>query len=150
MDRLSLAIEANPNDSLAWLLKGVTHAFIGEGSKAAEAAELAMRLSPLDPRRSYFESLAAGSHLMDGRYDRAIELASASLRANQLHVSTLRVLAIAQWHSGRHEGARQTVARIMALDPAFTIERYKRTHPAAGKPIAELAVTALLAAGVPP
>ena len=150
MDRLSLAVEANPNDSLAWLLKGVTHAFIGEGSKAAEAAELAMRLSPLDPRRSYFESMAAGSHLMDGRYDRAIELASASLRANRLHASTLRVLAVAQWQSGRHEDARQTVARIMALDPAFTIERYKRMHPAAGKPIAELAVTALLSAGVPP
>jgi TolB-like protein len=150
MDRLSLAVEANPNDSLAWLHKGVTHTFIGEGSKAAEAAELALRLSPLDPRRSYFESLAAGSQLMDGRYDRAIELASASLRANRLHASTLRVLATAQWHSGRHEDARQTVARIMALDPAFTIARYKRIHPAAGTPAAELVVTALLSAGVPP
>jgi adenylate cyclase len=150
MDRLSLAVEANPNDSLAWLLKGVTHTFIGEGSKAAEAAELAMRLSPLDPRRSYFESMAAGSQLLNGRYDRAIELASASLRANRLHASTLRTLATAQWHSGRHEDARQTVARIMALDPTFTIERYKRFHPAAGTPVAELAVTALLSAGVPP
>ena len=48
-ERFTLAVEMNPSNSLAWLLKGVTHAFAFEGGAAAEAAERAVRLSPLDP-----------------------------------------------------------------------------------------------------
>jgi adenylate cyclase len=148
-ERLAQAVEMNPNDSLAWLYKGVTHGFRGEVEEGVEAAEHALRLSPLDPRRSYFESLAASCFLGAHRFDRTIELASSSLRANQLHASTLRVLAAAQWHSGRAEEAKRHVAQMLAVEPSFSLRRYRTMHPGAGQSVHELVADVLRACGAP-
>jgi adenylate cyclase len=148
-DRLSLAVESNPNDSLAWLLKGVTHAFSDEGQIAAQSATRALRLSPLDPRRSYYDSLIATAAQAAGPYEEGIELAKRSLRANRLHASTLRTLAACQWWSGRHDEARQTVAQLLALDPTITISKYLRAHPAGETKFGGLVAEPLRLAGVP-
>ena len=129
-DRFELALEANPNKSLAWLWKGTLHAFRGEGESAVCAAERALRLSPLDPRRSYYEAHAAGAAYAAGQYGRAIELAQRSRRVNSLHTSTLRALAVAQVASGRIEEARETVAALLRIEPTLTVSRYRARHPA--------------------
>jgi tetratricopeptide (TPR) repeat protein len=115
-ERLDLAVEINPNDSLAWLLKGVVHAFMDQGGTAATAAERALCLSPLDPRRSYYLSMAATAELAAGNYGRVIDHAKSSLRTNCLHASTLRSLAVAQWLSGDGGEARHTVAKLVNLE----------------------------------
>lgn len=148
-ERLAIAVDINPNDSLAWLLKGVTHAFVGEGQSAGVAAERALRLSPLDPRRSYYEAMAATAELAAKNYEHVIEYAQRSLKANRLHASTLRALAVAQWQVGRHDDARQTVAQLLGLEPGFTIERYMSHHPAMSSDFGRAAAEALRAAGVP-
>ncbi len=148
-NRLLRAVEVNPSDSLAWLLKGVTHAFCGEGQDAADAAERALRLSPLDPRRSYFESMAAGANLAAHRFERTIELATSSLRANSQHPSTLRALATGLWYSDRPEQARKCVEQMLALEPSFSVSRYRGSHPASGQPVIELVAEALAACGAP-
>ena len=129
-DRFELALEVNPNESLAWLWKGTMHAFRGEGESAVGAAERALRLSPLDPRRSYYESLLASAANSAGHYGRAIELAQRSLRVNSLHTSTLRALAVAQVGSGRIEEARETVAALLRIEPTLTVSRYLARNPA--------------------
>ena len=149
-DRLALAVEANPNDSLAWLLKGVTHAFEGKGQTAIVSTRRALRLSPLDPRRSYYEAMAATAELAAGQYDHAIEYATRSLRANRLHASTLRALAVAQWQSGRQVEARQTVAQLLALEPSFKVSKYLENHPAMDSDFGRASAAALQSAGVPP
>jgi DNA-binding SARP family transcriptional activator/TolB-like protein len=149
IDRLSLAVESNPNDSFAWLLTGVAHTFKGEGSNAVASTDRALRLSPLDPRRSYFEAMAAGAELAAGRYDRAIEFATRSLRANRLHASALRTLAIAQSWSGNHSGARQTIAQLLAIDPGFRVSAYLRNHPSMDSQFGRDAAEALRSGGAP-
>jgi len=149
LDRLSLAVESNPNDSLAWLLKGVTHAFNDEGGTAAVSAARALRLSPLDPRRSYYDAMAATAELAAGQYERVIEYARRSLRANRLHPSTLRALAVAQWLSGHHADARETVVQLLGVDPGFTVSKYIANHPAMGSQFGRAAADALRDAGVP-
>ena len=110
---MQFAVEVNHSDSLAWLLKGITHAFIDQPKQAVEAVERALKLSPIDPRRSYYEALAAGAFACTDQHERTIELAQSSLRANRLHASPLRALATAQWYSGREEAARDTVRRLI-------------------------------------
>jgi TolB-like protein len=110
-ERYELALAANPNDALAWLLKGTLHAFMDEGTNAVQCTALALKLSPLDPRRYYYDSLAASAHLTAGQYQNALALAQRSLRENRSHTSTLRVMAVAQWHLGRQQEARRTVQR---------------------------------------
>lgn len=147
--RYELALSVNPNDSLAWLLLGTLHAFRGEGKQAVRDTRHALKLSPLDPLRYFYDSLAATAALSAQQYPRAIELAKRSLRLNCTHTSTLRALAISQWHYGAFDDARATVQQLLRLDPGFTISKYRERSPASGFPTWKPWSEALKAAGVP-
>jgi class 3 adenylate cyclase/TolB-like protein/Tfp pilus assembly protein PilF len=148
-ERYDLALSVNPNDSLAWLLKGMLHAFKGEGRQAVKGAQRALRLSPLDPHRYFYDSLAASAALSAGDYQGAIELGRRSLRANRTHTSTWRVIAIAQWQLGRHEDARETVRELMRLEPTLTVSTWLARSPSSDYAIGKLCAQALREAGVP-
>jgi class 3 adenylate cyclase/tetratricopeptide (TPR) repeat protein len=147
--RYELAVQVNPNDPLAWLLKGTLHAFMDEGASAVECTGLALRLSPLDPHRYYYDSLAATAQLTAGQYDSALALAQRSLRANRSHTSTLRVMAVAQWRLGLRQDARKTVQRLLELEPDLTVDRYLKRAPSAPYKIGKEIASALREAGVP-
>ncbi len=112
------ALAANPSNALAWLLKGTLHAFKSEGEQAIGHAERALSLSPLDPHRYFYESLAAIAAVAAGRYRRALELAQHSLRANRKHTATWRSLTVAQWQLGRFDDARQSAQELLKLQPS--------------------------------
>ena len=149
-EKYDLAIRVNPNDSMAWLLKGTMLAFKDEGKLAVEQTQHALKLSPLDPHRYFYDALAATAALSAGQYKRAIELAHRSLRANRTHTSTFRALAISQWQIGQHEDARRTVAELLKLEPSLTVTRYRKRHPSGGYETGRIWSSALLGAGVPP
>ena len=149
LSRYANAIEINPNESLAWLFKGTLHAFKGEGQDAISAAERALRLSPLDPTRYFYDSLAASAAVSAGNYQRAIELAQRSLRANCTHVSTYRALAIAQALAGDIESARGSVTQLLKLDPQFTVEEFLRRSPSSQFTVGKQYAEALQRAGLP-
>jgi tetratricopeptide (TPR) repeat protein len=107
------ALQANPNDSLAWLLKGTLHAFRDEGKEAVRQTRHALRLSPLDPLRFYFDALAATAALSAGQYQRALQLAEQSYRLNRTHASTLRSMITALWSLGREAEARSVVVELL-------------------------------------
>lgn len=142
------ALHINPNESLAWLLTGTLNAFMGNGADALEASERALRLSPLDPLRYFYDSLAASAAITAGKYDRAIELAKRSLKANRTHTSTYRALAIAQSLSDQMDDARDTVQRLLQLEPSFTVTQFLARTPARGV-LASTVADALLRAGLP-
>jgi adenylate cyclase len=148
-ERYDLALAANPNNSLAWLLKGTLHAFMDKGDKAVEYTEMALKLSPLDPHRYFYDSLAATAHLTAGNYERALDLARRSLRANRSHTSTLRVMTVAQWQIGLREEARRTAQELLKLEPGLTISRYLRRAPSASYEIGKKVAHVLRKAGVP-
>ena len=148
-ERFERAVELNSNDSMAWLLKGAMHSFVGQGEEAVEAAERALRLSPLDPRRSYYECLAAAAHCSANSFERANELGRRSLRVNRLHSSTLRSLTCSLALSGRMDDARQMAAELMKLEPNLTVSGYLSRHPAASFWTGKTWAQALRLAGVP-
>jgi adenylate cyclase len=148
-ERYELALSVNPNDSLAYLLRGTLSAFKGDGAKAVRDTQRALRLSPLDPHRYFYDSLAATAALSAGRYDRAIELAQRSLRSNRMHTSTLRAMAIAQWLSGQQDDARKTIAELLRIEPTLTVVNYLSRHPAADFETGKTWARALGEAGVP-
>jgi len=148
-ERYKLAVAANPNNALAWLLKGTLHAFTDEGTSAVQCTGMALKLSPLDPHRYYYDSLAATAHLTAGQDESALALAQRSLRANRSHTSTLRVMAVAQWRLGRRDEARQTVRRLLELEPELTIDRYLKRTPGAPYSIGKEIASVLHEAGVP-
>lgn len=143
------ALDANPNDSLAWLLKGTLHGFRGEGAAALHDTRLALSLSPLDPMRYYYLALAASAAASAGEHEEAVSLALLSLRANSMHASTLRVLTIAYSMLGKLDEARPVVQKLLTLDPGFTVSRFLERAPGADFEIGKTFAYALARAGVP-
>lgn len=149
LKRYEQALDINPNDSLANLLKGTLHTFKGEGEPAVAGTEKALTLSPLDPIRYFYDSLAASAAVAAGRYERAIELAQRSLRLNRTHTSTYRALAIAQSLAGHVDEARGTVQELLKLEPSFSVSEFVRRSPSSAFPIGKLYADALVRAGLP-
>lgn len=147
--RYESAITSNPNESLAWLLKGTMHAFKGEGDQAVRDTQRALSLSPLDPLKYYYDSLAASAALSAADYQKAIDLSRRSARANRTHTSTYRVIAIAQVMLGNIEDARRTMNDLLVLEPDFTVTRFLERSPGKKFAISQRFAAALEQAGAP-
>lgn len=143
------ALAHNPNEPLAWLYRAVVAGWRGDAATAVPSAEAALGLSPLDPMKYYFDSLAAGALLGAGEPARAAELARRSLRHNAMHVATYKVLAIAQVLSGDVAGARATAAQLLHHQGGFTAEHFLRHSPWQASPQIARMAEALIEAGVP-
>jgi class 3 adenylate cyclase/TolB-like protein/Flp pilus assembly protein TadD len=149
-DRYEAALHENPNDALAWLLKGTLHAFRDEGKEAMRHTRQALRLSPLDPLKYYFDSLAATAALAAGQYPRAVKLAQTSLRLNRTHTSTLRALITALWEVGREEEARERARDLLKIDPDFKVSTFLERSPSAPFQLGRAVARALQGSGIPP
>lgn len=143
------ALAQNPNESLAWLLRGTLHAFKGEGEEAVRETETALSLSPLDPLKYYFDSLAATAAMSAGQYERSIFLARRSLRANRTHASTLRALAISQAELDQLDEARATTTHLLRIEPGFTVRKFIEASPSSLYEFGRRCAAALKRAGVP-
>lgn len=143
------ALQFNPSDSLAWLMSGVAQGFLCLREPALRASEMALGLAPMDPTRHFFDSLAATASLMAGDHERAIALAERSIRANASHGSSYRALAISQVMLGRHEQARHTIERLLAVEPHCTVQTYLARVAPANEQNLRFA-EALREAGLPP
>ncbi len=148
-DRFDTALSANPNEAITWLFKGVMHAFAGEAEPAEAASERALALSPLDPMRHHHDSLAATAALGAGRYDRAEALARRSLRANRMHPSTYRTLAVAQAMQEDVVNAKATIAGMLAITPGYRLGDFKRVSGFSAGPLKDLFADAMRRAGLP-
>jgi adenylate cyclase len=116
--------QSNPNDPMAWLYRSVWSTMWGEGEDSVHEAETAVRLSPLDPQKYYFEMMLANCYLSMGINDRAVEQCRSSLKKNCYHLPTLRALVIAQFELGHVNEARGTLQTMLSLQPDLTLERY--------------------------
>ena len=147
--RFDEAIELDPNNALAWLLKGNMHAFVDQGREAVSCTDRARRLSPLDPYKYLFDTLAATARLALRDYAGALELAQQSLKANRRHISTLRVRTIALQSLGHTEEASASASELIRLQPSLTVEGYLKDHPAAAFATGREWAEALRKSGIP-
>ena len=149
MAAYDIALSYSPNDSTGRLLRGTLHAFRGEGVEAMRDTERALHLTPLDPHRFFFYSLASSACIAGENYPRALELAQQSLRLNRTHTSTLRVKIVAQMRLGQEDGAHQTALELMRLQPRLTVSQWLATSPSADYDVGRKFADTLLKAGIP-
>jgi len=144
-----LALDNNPNEALAWLLKGTLHAFEGNGHQAVADTKRALDLTPMDPLRYFYDSLAATACLSAHQYENARVLAQRSKSANRVHTSTYRVLAAAQWFLGMHDEARGTAQELMQLEPNLTVRGWLARSPSSTNSIGTEWANVLREVGIP-
>lgn len=147
--RYDSALENSPNDPLGRLLRGTLHAFRGQGTDAVRDTEHARLLTPLDPHRFFYDSLAASACIAAEDYQRAVDLAQQSLRGNRTHTSTLRVMAVAQMRLGLGGEARRTAQALLALEPGLTVQGWLQRSPSADYPVGQAFARTLREIGIP-
>ena len=101
------------------------------------------------PARHAARAGAASAAPADGDYPRALALAQRSMRSNSQHLSTHRVLTIAQVLSGDLPAAQATMRRLRVLDPKYSVATWLRQSPSAAYPIGQHFARLLGEAGLP-
>src|SRR6201988_2298733 len=115
------AVALNPNSFNAWHYRGWVYKIAGLPEEAVRSFEFAMRMSPVDPllHRSFTGMGYAFVELR--RFDEAIVAGKKARRQNPSYSASYRCLASAFAHLGRDAEAREAAARLLQLDPSFTI-----------------------------
>jgi TolB-like protein/Tfp pilus assembly protein PilF len=126
---LSRAVELDPNLAIARLWLGGAKMYLGRFDEAVGQFQLALRLSPVDPRAFLAYSGVASSHFLSGRYQEALEWAADGIRRWPLFVQLHRQRMAALAMLGRLEEAARSREEVLRLDAALTISEMKRSSP---------------------
>ena len=142
------ALALSPSCALTYILGSVIMIFDNHASRAIEWGERALRLSPLDPMTfaSWF-SITLGRFCL-GEFEKAAEAAQRTFQANPYWSSAHFQLAATHVRMGRISAARAAAARVLELQPGFTISATCAAfdiHPAVAEPL----TAALTEAGLP-
>jgi adenylate cyclase len=115
------AVALNPNSYVAWDARGWVYRNAGVSGEALRSFERAVRMSPVDPDL-HQPLVGMGYTLIElRRFDEAVAAGKKALRQNPSYPATYRCLASAFAHLGCDTEAREAAARVLKVDPAFTI-----------------------------
>jgi adenylate cyclase len=140
------AVALNPNSYVAWICRGWVHRNAGLPEEAIRSFERAIRASPVDPLLYRLFSGMGMALIELRRFEEAIVAGKKALRQNSSFSAINIVLASAFAHLGRDAEAREAAARLLELDPAFTISARMGPRRQAN---AKLEIEGLLKAGLP-
>lgn len=144
------ALSACPNSALAWLLSSATLSYVGRTADAIRHAEHGLRLSPFDQSLFSYYNLLGLAHYAHGDMAQAIKWYHLSFTEMPNFTATLRVYAAALAAAGEVERAHDIAARLLAVEPGFSISDYARTRmPFRDERIRARYITDLRAAGLP-
>ena len=114
------AVDANPSLAQAQSLYGQILAVRGQPDESVHHTQLAMRLSPRDPRPGKFHSALAMAHFVAGRYDDAMHSADRAILLNPEILSNHLCVAACAGQLGLRERARDATVEVQRLSPTFT------------------------------
>jgi adenylate cyclase len=140
------AVALNPNSFLAWNSRGWVHKIAGLPDEAVRSFERAMRMSPVDPLLHRSLGGMGMAFIELGRFDEAIVAGRKAQRQNPSFGAAYRCLASAFAHLGRDAEAREAAARMLEVDPDFTISAWIARG---GFSNAKLLIEGLRKAGLP-
>jgi TolB-like protein/Tfp pilus assembly protein PilF len=122
------SLTLNPNSAEAWCISGWNHNYTGNGLAGLADFQRAIRLSPSDPMRYYFYTGMSSAYMNLQRYDLTVHWAEKALSERPNYGSTLRQLAVGLAYSGKQEGARVAIGRMLKVDPSLTLAAVDRSR----------------------
>jgi adenylate cyclase len=139
------AAALNPNSFNTWNCRGQVYRIAGLPEEAIRSFERAIRMSPVDPRLSGTFTGIGQALIELRRFDEAFVVLKKALRQTPSNSGTYRCLACAFAHLGRDAEAQAAAARVLEMDPAFTISALTARVPKNSK----LFIEGLRKAGLP-
>jgi TolB-like protein len=129
IERLGESIALSPNYAQAVYSKAWAEMTQCDPASSDPHAELALRLSPLDPLRYAMIAVRSLNALLSGDYESAAQLGERAARSPGAHKHIAVIAALADRLAGRDEGAARWVARAREQDPDLTAGVFLRSFP---------------------
>ena len=123
--KMERALAIDPNLAAARALIGSAHSWLGRAQEAEAHVLEAMRLSPRDAMIFEWFLIAASAKSYLGEFAEAVTLLRKSVDANRNRPLAFFLLASCLAHLGRLDEARREVKAGLAVDPKFTLRRYR-------------------------
>ena len=117
------ALALNPNSTRVLACAGWVRDYVGDARTAMEHFERAMRLSPLDPEMGYMLSGLGFAHLVAGDLENALGAGRKALQESPHLMSSHYLVTICLASLGRMNEAAAAAARLLQLDPGFSLAR---------------------------
>jgi TolB-like protein len=117
-----LALQLNPNFSLAQGYYGLALSYCGRCEEADLAARRALRLSPRDPFSAIYCGIAAYSQFVGHHYDEAMRLAREAIRQRIDFVGGHRVLTAAAGMAGQEDAAKAALLELRRAQPNISLD----------------------------
>jgi adenylate cyclase len=121
---LKVAIENDRNFAAAYAQYGATHWFIGKAAEVIPNVEIALRLSPRDPLRNFWELFICHAHMHLAEWDQAAEWCDKSIATNATYWQAYVDLIAADGWLGRDAEAKAAIAELHKLRPSFTVQTW--------------------------
>jgi adenylate cyclase len=138
------ALALNPNLATAQGDIGLAEIFVGHPEETAAHEDEALRLSPRDSFAWLWLHFAGAAKMNLGANDQAVALFRRSIESNRANPLTHFFLAATLANLGKLEEARSETKAGLALDPGFSIRRFRNGNENAGN-----LLDAMRNAGVP-
>jgi TolB-like protein len=124
-----LALQLNPNFSLAQGYYGLTLSYCGRWQDADLAARRALRLSPRDPFSAIYCGIAAYAQFVGRNYDEAMRLAREGIRQRSDFVGAHRVLTAAAGMAGQTDVAAAALQELRRAQPNISLAWIAKEMP---------------------
>ncbi|MGZ3411054.1 MAG: winged helix-turn-helix domain-containing tetratricopeptide repeat protein [Xanthobacteraceae bacterium] len=116
-----IALQLNPNFSLAQGYYGLALSYYGRWEDAIVAAERAIRLSPRDPFAAVYCGIAAYAHFVGRNYDEAMRYAREGIRQRHDFNGAHRVLTSAAAMLGQRDVAATALGELRRVQPNISL-----------------------------
>jgi adenylate cyclase len=121
------AIELNPSFAMGYHALGLVRMFNGEPTKAVDAVESAVRISPEDLWLPVWLATLSASYYMTQNYEKAFQVARLSIQRAPHYPIGHRSLANALAQLGRMDEAREALTAFLKLSPKYNAETARRS-----------------------
>jgi TolB-like protein/Flp pilus assembly protein TadD len=143
------SLRLNPNLAFIWALSAPTYCYIGEPVVALQRLKRYRDLAPFDPYFCTFEALYVIAYTFKGDYEQAVLVGRGAVKGNPNFSAGYKPLIAALGHLGRADEAKPYIAKLLSLEPHFTVEHFGKTYPFKRASDRRRYMRGLLLAGVP-
>jgi DNA-binding SARP family transcriptional activator/TolB-like protein len=123
------ALSLNPNLAMAWGLSATTYTYLGDLEEATRRFARYKRLSPMDANAFFFDACMVILELCKRNYEVAVTLGRRASELNPYFSAGLKHYLSALGHAGLLDEAATVRERLLAIEPAFTVQESIRRSP---------------------
>ncbi len=123
------ALMLNPNLAMAWNLSGVAFAYLGDLQEADRRVARYKQLSPFDPQAYFYDTARIIIALLKRQHEQAVEIGREVSQMNPAFSAACKPYLAALGHLGAKSEAESVRARLLEIEPEFSISRFTAASP---------------------